>query len=258
VWIVTDTIEVIFLGMALSVVLAIATPFLETATEMVAEWQAKRQAHHKTALLNHFVPFLNAYKDAMTKYPPALLPPPLWPSLSAQLDIFAHHLRALKGHKAQAYTTSYDLVLACTMHQDDFEHWDQDECREFVQTLLNELSARALPSWRVLLKRFSVRHITAEWQPALATAERDLDKVIQRALCQSHLVALTQNAPEVRQRLCALLKLEAFHRQAALQTYLSTQRFHCSPHDVADTVAYLRHDAVAQAFLAVLESGEKI
>jgi hypothetical protein len=258
VWIITDTVEVIFLGIALSVVLAIATPFLETATEMVAELLAKHQVRHKTALLKHFVPFINAYKAAVTKYPPALLPPPLWHSLSAQLDIFAHHFRTLKGQKAQAYLTTYDLVLACTVQQDDFEHWDLDACREFVQILLSELSAQALPSWRLLLKRFSLRHSTAEWQRALATAERDLEQVIQRALCQSQLVALTQNVPEVRQRLCALLKLEPFHRQAALQTYLSAPRFHCSLHDVADTVAYLRHDAVAQAFLAVLENGEKI
>jgi hypothetical protein len=240
------------------VVLAIATPFLETAGEMVAEWLAKRQAHHKTALLDHFIPFINAYKDALTRYPPALLPPPLRCRLSAQLDIFAPHFRRLKGQKTPAYTTSYDFVLACTVHQDDFAYWDLDACREFVQTLLRALAAQALPSWRVLLQRFSARPITAEWQHTLATAAGDLDKVVQRTLCQSPLVALTHNVPEVRQRLCALLKLEAFHRQAALQTYLSAPRLHFSPHDVADTVAYLRHDAVAQAFLAVLENGEKL
>jgi hypothetical protein len=107
--------------------------------------------------------------------------------------------------------------------------------------------------WRVAINRFRHRPHEATWAGALATAEQDLDNAIQQELRLSPLVTLTENAPEIRARICSLLKLETFHRQAALQTYLSSPRFHCSPHEVADTIASLRSDAVTVAFLTVLD-----
>jgi hypothetical protein len=252
IWLVTDTVEVVFLGIALSVVFAIASPFLETAAEAYHEFRVKRGAQRKTTLLDHFVPFINAYKDAVTKYPPALFSAPDTQSLVVQLDILAQHMRTLKGKKTQAYTTSYDLVLDLSVHQGDFDHWELDDCEEFVQCLLHELSAHAVGPWRVAINRFRHQPCEATWSSVLATAEQDLDNAIQQELRLSPLVTLTENAPEMRARICSLLKLETFHRQAALQTYLSSPRFPCAPHEVADTIAYLRSDAVAVAFLTVL------
>jgi hypothetical protein len=249
IWLVTDTVEVVFLGIALSVVFALASPFLETAAELYQEFQAKRHAQRKTVLLDHFIPFMNAYKDAVTKYPPGLFSPPFAQSLFAQLDSLAHHMRTLKGTKTQAYTTSYDLVLALPLHHSDFDRWDLDDCQEYMQRLLHELSAHTEGPWRVAINRFRHRPVAGTWPEALATAEQCLDNAIQQELRQSPLVTLAENAPEIRTRICSLLKLEAFHRQAALQTYLSSPRFPCSPHDVADIVAYLRSDTVAAAFL---------
>jgi hypothetical protein len=253
IWIVTDTVEVVFLGIALSVVFAVASPFLETAAEIWHEFRAKRDTQRKVTLLNHFVPFITAYTNALTKYPPALFSPPCAQNLFAQLDILAHHVRALKGTKTQAYATSYDLVLALPLHQSDFGHWDLDDCQECVQRLLNELSVHAVGPWRVAIQRFRHQPLAATWARALATAEQDLDSAIQQELRLSPLVALAEKAPEIRARICSLLKLETFHRQAALQTYLSSPRLHCSPHDVADTIGHLRSDAVAAAFLTVLD-----
>jgi hypothetical protein len=254
IWLVTDVVEVVFLGIALSVVFAIASPFLETAAEAYHEFRGKREAQRKTTLLDHFVPFMSTYKDAVTKYPPALFSStPGTQSLVVQLDILAQHMRTLKGAKTQAYTTSYDLVLDLSVHQGDFDHWELDDCEEFVQRILRELSAHAVGPWRVAINRFRHQPHEATWSSALATAEQDLDNAIQRELRRSPLVTLTENAPEVRARICSLLKLETFHRQAALQTYLSSPRFPCAPHEVADTIAYLRSDAVAVAFLSVLD-----
>jgi hypothetical protein len=253
IWIVTDRVEVVFLGIALSVVFAIASPFLETAAEIYHEFRAKRDMQRKTTVLDHFVPFINAYKDAVTKYPPGLLSPPFTQSLFVQLDILAQHVRTLKGTKTQAYATSYDLVLALPLHHSDFDHWSLDDCQQYVQRLLHELSAHAAGPWRAAINRFRHRPLAATWSSALATAEQDLDNAIQQELRRSPLVTLTENAPEMRARVCSLLKLETFHRQAALQTYLSSPRFPCSPHDVADTIAYLRSDAVAAAFLTALD-----
>jgi hypothetical protein len=253
IWLATDTVEVVFLGIALSVVFAIASPFLETAAELCQEFRAKRDVQRKTTLLEHFIPFINAYKDAVTKYPPALLSPPFTQGLFVQLDILAQYVRTLKGTKTQAYATSYDLVLALPLHHSDFDHWSLEDCQEYVQRLLRELSAHAVGPWRAAINRFRHRPLAATWSGALATAEQYLDNAIQQELRLSPLVTLTENAPEMRTRICSLLKLEAFHRQAALQTYLSSPRFPCSPHDVADTIAYLRSDAVAAAFLTVLD-----
>ena len=253
IWLVTDTVEVVFLGIALSVVFAIASPFLETAAEVYHEFRAKREAQRKATLLDHFVPFINAYKDAVTKYPPALFSSPGTQSLLVQLDILAQHMRTLKGTKTQAYATAYDLVLGLSVHQGDFDHWELDDCQEFVQHLLHELSARATGPWRVTINRFRHQPREAKWSAALATAEQDLDNAIQQDLRLSPLVTLTEHAPEMRARICSLLKLETFHRQAALQTYLSPARFPCAPHEVADTITSLRSDAVAAAFLTVLD-----
>jgi hypothetical protein len=257
IWICTDTIEIVFFGLALSMVLAMASPFLETAAEACHELRTKRQARRKTALLERYIPFINAYKDIVTKYPPGLLPPPLQQSLSAQLDILAHHLQLLKGDKTTRYATAYDLVLALSVHQHDFDLWDLDECQDFVQGLLSELSAAATASWRGFLNRLRQPSLAGEWVGPLARVEHELDNAIHQALSHSLLVSLTANAPEVHARICALLKLDTFHRQAALQTYLSSPRMHCSPHEVADTVAYLRSEAVAAAFLAVLNPARK-
>jgi hypothetical protein len=253
IWLVTDTVEVVFLGIALSVVFAIASPFLETAVEVYHEFRTKREAQRKATLLEHFVPFINAYKDAVSKYPPALFSSPATQSLFIQLDILAQHVRTLKGTKTQAYTTAYELVLDFSVHQSDFDHWELDDCQEFMQDLLHELSAHAIGPWCVALNRFRHQPREATWSAALATAEQDLDNAIQQELRLSPLVTLTENAPEMRARICSLLKLETFHRQAALQTYLSSPRFPCSPHEVADTIASLRSDAVATAFLTVLD-----
>jgi hypothetical protein len=256
-WLFTDAMEVIFLGVALSVVLAVAAPLIETTTECVALWRTKRQRRRKQALLTHVVPFLNAYKDVLTTYPPGLLPAAEQWSFSAQLDIFAQHLQRLKGEKTAQYGSTYDLVSALTMHPGDFEFWHLDDCQDFMQEVLCDLSAHAVAPWHTLLERFRQQDFTGAWAASLARLGKDLANAVHQELRRSALVTLATSAPDVHERLCALLKLEAFHRQAALQTYLSSPRFHCCPHEVADTIAALRSDAVAQAFLAVLQPAEK-
>jgi len=111
---------------------------------------------------------------------------------------------------------------------------------------------------RSAVQRFAAQPSPPQWVRALKAVEQALDQAVQPELAQWHFIQLARQSPDVRQRLVTLLRLEAVHRQAGLQTYLSSPRLQCAPHEVREAITHLRHEAVAAKVLALLEHTEPL
>jgi hypothetical protein len=253
-WLLTGAVEIVILGVALSVVLAVAAPFLETFTELLEELRARRQAGRKQQLLETFISFINAYKNVLTRYPPALLPLPLADGVTDQLERLAQYMRTLKGRRTTQYATPYEMVQALTVMPEDFEHWDLDACTDFVGQVSTDLADAPLASLRQAIQRLVSQSPHRAWVKPLTVAAGELDRAVQSTLAQWRFVQLAQQDPEIRQRVTTLLQAEAVHRQASLQTYLASNRLQCPPHEVHAAVACLRYEPVVAQVLALIDN----
>jgi hypothetical protein len=83
------------------------------------------------------------------------------------------------------------------------------------------------------------------WEPYLATAEQQLDREAAATISHWQWVQRAHADPGIRQRLLTLLRLDDFHRQTGLQTYLASPRLQCPPHEIFEVMDYIRYDAVA-------------
>ncbi len=258
IWLLTDAIEVVILGVALSVALVVAAPFLETLAEAMQELRAKFEVRRKAQLLHTFVPFINAYKDVLAKYPPELLPDSLAYGVADQLEIVAQHLRTLKGQRTRYYTIPYDRVQAFDVTEQDFQHWELDQCTAFVKQVTDELSSVQMALLKRVVTRFASQRPQADWTQHLQAAERELDRVVRDEIARWRLVQLASQESEIRERVTTLLQLEAVQRQAGLQTYLASPRLQCAPHEVREAMAYLRHDPVVDHVLALIHAGDDV
>jgi hypothetical protein len=252
-WLITDTVEVVVLGVALSVVLAVASPLLETGVEFLEELRIQRQATRRGALLAAFVGFMNAYKDVLTKYPAALFPCPLAHSMSDQVELLAQYFRTLKGLRTKHYPTPYNAVYSLEFAPEDFQDWDLQECADFAQQVLGELAGVAIAPLQQVVQHF-VRYRTPQaWRGALTAAERKLDAAARRTLGQWRFVQQARADAEIRQRITTLLRSGEFHRQAGLQAYLTSRYLQYPPSEVHEAIIYLRHASVANLALDLIE-----
>jgi len=77
-WHMTDYFGIMIGGISLSFILAMVyypllRPVLEVLDEELAVHRATVQAQRRTQLFATFLPFFHAYKNVLSKYPPALL-----------------------------------------------------------------------------------------------------------------------------------------------------------------------------------------
>jgi hypothetical protein len=252
-WLLTDTIEFVILGVALSVVLAVAAPLLETAAEWWAELRRQREAAQRHDCIAALVAFLNRYKAALTRYPPDLLPADLARSVMDQIALFAQYLRTLKGLRIKHYATSYDAVHSLMITSEDFVVWDLPECEAFLQHSLAELSEVATAPWQHVLQRFGRHRLSLAWKETLAMVERKLDTAVRHTLTQWRFMQQASIDPTMQQDIKTLLRSGSFHRQAGLKAYLTAHCPASSEEEIDAAITSFQYEAVVESALALLE-----
>jgi hypothetical protein len=262
-WCVTGYFVFMIGGAALTIALEITWPLLRPLFEVLYEelmtQRAQAQAQRRTALLKAFLPFFQAYKTVLTAYPPAMLTRSA-PEVTAQLETFAEVVRDVKARRAPEPEdpfqpqdeAPYEIVQTALLTPRDFRDWSLQDC----QTWRRELLA-VLAKGRIAALRHAVQHMAHErpqhvWEACLTEAAHDLAREAEQTLCRWHCVQQAHTDPAVCEHLATLLRLDAIHRQTALQRYLTTH-LQCPPAEIATVMGYIRYDSVATAVLALIE-----
>lgn len=251
-WIVTDYFELAIGGFAMSVLFALAYPFLAVSHEALSGYHLQRQGVRRAQLLTTFLPFLNAYVHVLTKYPPGVLLEAK-NAVSTQIALLAAHLRPLKERRLPQTANPYELVQAGSLVPRDFESWRLPDFQLWKQHILDDLAVGAIPTLQSAVEHFLQPTTGRTWEAWLAEAEKDFDRQAAQTLQGWRCVQQTQHDPAIRQRLLTLLRLDAINRQAGLQTYLAARPLFCTPAEIYAMMASLRYESVAVKLCTLLE-----
>jgi hypothetical protein len=252
------TIGGIGLAIALELAWPLLRPFGEVLYEELMAQHSQAQEQRLTALLKTFLPFFQAYKTALTTYPPAMLTASA-PEVAAQIETLAEAIRDVKTRRgpepddpcAPPCEEAYEVVRTVSLTPKDFRGWRLQDCQNWRQDLLAMLA-----KGRIAALRHAVQHVLHErprqvWDTCLAEAARDLEAEAEHTLRRWPCLQRAHADPAVRERLETLLRLDSINRQAGLQSYLTT-RLQCSPADMHDVMASIRYDPVAAKLLALI------
>jgi len=252
------TIGGIGLAIALELAWPLLRPFGEVLYEELMAQHSQAQEQRLTALLKTFLPFFQAYKTALTTYPPAMLTASA-PEVAAQIETLAEAIRDVKTRRgpepddpcAPPCEEAYEVVRTVSLTPKDFRGWRLQDCQNWRQDLLAMLA-----KGRIAALRHAVQHVLHErprqvWDTCLAEAARDLEAEAEHTLRRWPCLLRAHADPAVRERLETLLRLDSINRQAGLQSYLTT-RLQCSPADMHDVMASIRYDPVAAKLLALI------
>lgn len=252
-------------GVALSLLLEIAWPLLRPLGEVVYEelraQHAQIQARRRTALLQDFLPFLQAYTAVLTAYPPGLLTASA-AEVSAQLDTCAEVIRQVKARCAPApedpfeprCEDAYEIVRTASLSTRDFRDWRLQDCLAWRQALLAILARGRITPLRHAVHHAARGRPRQVWEACLAEAAHLLEREAEQKLRQWHCIRRAQVDPAVRRQLTVLLHLDPINRQASLQPYLASRQMQCPPAEVREVMAYIRYDPVAAKVLALVEA----
>jgi hypothetical protein len=244
-WLVTEYVAFLIGGSLVGLVLLfLARPFLEALDEFLVAHVEAIRGRRRTHLVEDGLQFLNAYKAVLTKYPPALLSDSA-PEIAAQLETFLHNLRQVKGSRLPGGRDPYGIVHATPFTPRDFTLWDLHACRTWLHNFTVTLAAGQITALRRAVQHFMQGSPPRNWEPSLAAVEQQLDREAAATISHWQWVQRVHADPDVRQRLLTLLRLDEFHRQAGLQTYLASPRLQCPPHELLEVMDYIRYDAVA-------------
>jgi hypothetical protein len=251
-WLGTEYVAFLIGGSLVGLVLLfLARPFLEVLDEfLVAHVEALRR-RRRTQLVDGSLPFLNAYKAVLTKYPPALLSDAA-PEIAAQLETFLDNLRQVKGSRLDSGRDPYGIIHATPFTARDFALWELPACRTWLHHFTVALAAGQIPALRRAVQHFVQGSPPRQWEPYLAAAEQQLDREAAATISRWQWVQRAQADPDIRQRLLTLLRLDDFHRQTGLQTYLASPQLQCPPHELVEVMDYIRYDAVAAKVQEIL------
>ena len=123
----SDHLSIVFYGIGLSLLIAIAMPFLSTIGDLVEAVLHRQRASDHIERLEAFSQFINAYMAVLTKYPPEVMPESLANSVSNQLMIITRWARPLKGRHGGRHATLRDAVAAMRVTPEDFIGWSFDD-----------------------------------------------------------------------------------------------------------------------------------
>ncbi|MGE3540029.1 MAG: hypothetical protein AB7N91_21660 [Candidatus Tectimicrobiota bacterium] len=262
-WWLTDYFAIMLGGVALSVILMLAWPFIQpflaVLYEEVLQQRGERQAQRRATWLTTLLPFLHAYIRVVAKYPPALLTAS-GPTLAAQLDILAKALQQINRQRqtvdpfAVQEQDAYTVVHSLTCNAQDLRDWSLQQCQTWAAQLWAALAQREMPTCQQAVQHFLAGHARRTWEACLTRVEQALDAEVEHTLRQWACLHKAQAQPDIRQRLATLLRLDAINRQAHLQPYLTARPVACTPEEVREVMAYIRYDAVATRLLALLEA----
>lgn len=267
-WMLTDYFAIMIGGVALSIVLTVAWPFLQpflaVLYEEILQQRSQVQAQHRTQFLKTVLPFLNAYKAVVAKYPPALLATSA-PAMTAQLAILAEALRQSDRRSQRASDDPFAthepdphaFVHATAFNPRELGTWELHACKTWATQLCTQLAAQKPTLLQQAVQHFAAHHAKQTWQTCLAAAEHALDTEVDQAVRQWACLQKARDNPEIRQRLTTLLRLDAVNRQANLKPYLSSKPVACTPAEVRDVMASIRYDTVAARVLALLEDAAR-
>jgi hypothetical protein len=257
-WYMTDYFGIMVGGVSLSLILAIVyypllRPVLAVLDEELESHRTKAQAQRRTQFCETFLPFFHAYKNVLSKYPPALLSDSA-AGVAAQLESFIHSLCQVKGQRLTETANPYEAVQALLLTPRDFHQWEFQACKTWQANLLEALARGRITTLRRAVQYFARRPTRHGWETFLARAEGELDREAAHTISRWRCVQRAHADPEVRQRLATLLRLDSFHRQAGLQPYLLSGSLQCSPHEVQTVMEYIRYEPVAATVLALVEA----
>lgn len=263
-WWLTDYVAIMIGGVALSLALAVAWPFvhplLAVLYEEVLQQRSQAQAQRRTQRLTALCQFLNAYKRVAAKYPPALLTVSA-PAISAQLELLAEALRQSNRRRQKRVDEpctsqaedAYALVHTTAFSATDMPDWSLRECETWANTLCTALTQRNHAALQQAVQHFVAQHARPVWAACLATAEHDFDREATSTLAQWSCLHKAQDNVDIRQNLTTLLQLDPINRQAHLKPYLTRKPLACAPEEVRQVMAYIRYDPVAAGALRLLE-----
>lgn len=252
-WVATDYFELAIGGFAVSVLFALAYPFLAVSQEALFGYHLQRQGARRAQLLKTFLPFLNAYVHVLTKYPPGILLE-AQNAAATQIALLAAHLRPLKERRLPQTADPYELVQAGSLAPRDFASWRLSDFQTWKQQVLDDLSTGDILALKDAAGYF-LQHPTGRlWEALLAEAERDFDRQATQTLQGWRCVQQAQQDQAIQQRLQTLLRLDAINRQAGLQTYLAGRPFFCTPAEIRTMMASLRYESVAVQLRTLFEA----
>jgi len=250
-WILTDYFELAIGGFAVSVLFALAYPFLEVSHEALLGYHLTRQSKRRAQLLATFLPFMNAYARVLSTYPPALLPE-VEPAVTAQIAVLAEHVRPLKERRLPQTADPYELVQAGVLAPRAFASWRLADFQVWQQEVLDDLADGDIPALRHAVEHFVHDPSSHTWQDWLAETAQGFERQAAQTLQGWRCVQLAQHDAAIRQRLLTLLRLDAVSRQSGLQTYLAARPLLCSPAEIRTMMAVLRYESVAAKLCALL------
>ena len=252
------TIGGIGLAIALELVWPLLRPLYEVLYEELLAQHSQAQAQRRTALLNAFLPFFQAYKIVLTAYPPAMLTTSAC-EVAAQIETCAEAIRDVTARRspepddpfAPPCEEAYEMVRTVSLTLRHFRDWSLKDCQAWRQNLLAMLA-----KGRIAMLRHAVLHVMHErprqvWDACLAEAARGLETEAEHTLRRWPCLQRAYADPAVRERLATLLRLDSINRQAGLQSYL-TAYLQCPPADMHDVMASIRYDSVAAKLLALI------
>ena len=251
-WLGTEYVAFLIGGSLVGLVLLfLARPFLEVLDEFLVTHVEAIRKRRRTQLVDGSLQFLNAYKAVLTKYPPALLSDSA-PEIAAQLETFLHNLRQVKGSRLDSGRDPYGIIHATPFTARDLTLWELPACRTWLHHFTATLATGQLPALRRAVQHFVQGRPPRHWEPYLAAAEQQLDREAAATISRWQWVQCAHADPDIRQRLLTLLRLDDFHRQTGLQTYLASPRLQCPPHEMFEVMDYIRYDAVAARVQEIL------
>ena len=246
------------LAIALEVAWPLLRPFGEVLYEELMAQHSQAQAQRRTALLKTFLPFFQAYKAVLTTYPPVMLTASA-SEVTAQIATLAEAIRDVKARRdpepedpfAPSCEDAYEVVRTVSLTLRDFRDWHLKDCQTWRQELLVRLV-----KGRIAALRHAVQHVRHErpqqvWDACLAEAARALEAEAEHTLRRWPCFQQACANPAVHERLVTLLRLDSIHRQAGLQSYLTTH-LRCPRADMQDIMASIRYDSVATKLLALI------
>jgi len=262
-WCVTGYFVFMIGGAVLTIALELTWPLLRPLFEVLYEeltaQQAQAQAQRRTALLKAFLPFFQAYKTALTTYPPSMLTR-FAPEVTAQLETFAEVVRDVKARRAPEPEdpfqpqdeAPYEIVQTASLTPRDFRDWGLQDCQTWRRELLAVLAKGRIAALRHAVQHMAHERPQAVWEACLTEAAQELTREAEQTLCSWHCIQRAHQDPAVCEHLATLLRLDAIHRQTGLQRYL-TMHLQCLPAEIATVMGYIRYDSVATAVLALIE-----